>query len=307
MPADRVVQSLGATCQPGQDPSPTAYMESLLKEMQQFEQMAIASSTCRVYSTAHHQFLVFCAAVHSTAYPVREDTLQLFITSLSHCLSPQSLPTYLSGIRFYNIQQGFGDPFPGMLHLKLLIKGIKRSKGLSIKPPHLPVTVTTLKFLHKAILSSTLPPCDKSMLWSTCCLAFYGFLHASEFTSPTKNSISPHQTLLLSDITFGQDNSPFVRIKMSKVDPFRQVHVLSIAPAGSYVCAVPSTRHYLSFRTSTSGPLYVFRIETYHTRNILNVLLEEWLALMGVNTTHYSSHSFRIGAASTTAAVGIPS
>ena len=32
---DPEVQSLGATYQPGQDPSPTPYMESLLKEMQQ--------------------------------------------------------------------------------------------------------------------------------------------------------------------------------------------------------------------------------------------------------------------------------
>ena len=214
--------------------------------------------------------LLCCGSLHCLPSSGR-----YFITSLSHRLSPQSLPTYLSGIPFYNIQQGFGHLFPGMLHLKPLIKGIKRSKGLSKKPPRLPVTVTILKFLHKAILSSTLLPCDKSILWSACCLASYGFLRASEFTSLTESSFSPYQTLLLSDITFGHDNSLLVRIKMSKVDSFPQGHVLSIAPAGSYVCAEASMRQYLAFRSSTLGQLYVFRDGTYFAKNILNLLLKE--------------------------------
>ena len=75
---------------------------------------------------AHNQYVSFYATLHFIPYPVHEEGLHLFVVSLTCCFSPQSITTYLSGIHYFNIQYGHGDPIPGMLRLKTLLRGIKR-------------------------------------------------------------------------------------------------------------------------------------------------------------------------------------
>ena len=99
-----------------------------------------------------------------------------------------------------------------MLCLKPLLRGIKWGGGgggignQPRKPPRLPITITALRFIQSAIKSSLLSTYDKVILWSACCLAFFGFLWASEFTAPLPNSYLPGCTLLISDINIGIDS-----------------------------------------------------------------------------------------------------
>ena len=145
------------------------------------------------------------------------------------------------------------------------------------------------------------------MLWSTCCLAFFGFLQASEFTAPSPSNYLPGCTLLVSDINIDIDSNLYVRIKMSKVDPFRQGHVLLIAPTNTPLCAVSAMWFFLQCRGNSPGPLFKFADCTFLTRNKLNFFMKSWLSPLHLDTNRFSSHSFRIGAASTAAVAGLPS
>ena len=246
--------------------------------------------------------------MHFVPYPVNEDCLHLFVVSLARRISPLTIQVYLSGLRFFNIQMNHGDPFPSMLRLKLLLRGIKRGIGNQLrKPPRLPITITALHFIQSAIKSSLLSAHDQDMLWSACCLAFFGFLRASEFTAPSPSNYLPGCTLLVSDINIDIDSNLYVRIKMSKVDPFRQGHVLLITPTNTPICAVSAMRFFLQCQGNSPGPLFKFANGTFLTRNKLNCFMKSWLSPLHLNANRFSSHSFRIGAASTAAAAGLPS
>ena len=163
-----------------------------------------------------------------------------------------------------------------------------------------------MRLIKNAIQSSLSNAFDQSTLWAVCCLAFFGFLRSSEFTSPSSNSFSSSQTLLRSDIDFNSRNSLFVRINMSKVDPFRRGHILVIAPSQSHICAVDAMRRFLCHRQATNDSLFLFKDGTFLTRSHLNMLLSAWMVPLNLAHTRISSHSFRIGAASTAAATGLP-
>ena len=63
------------------------------------------------------------------------------------------------------------------------------------------------------------------MLWAACCLAFFGFLRAGEFTVPGNTGFDASTHLSWGDLAVDNPASPgvlSVRLKASKTDPFRK-------------------------------------------------------------------------------------
>ena len=96
------------------------------------------------------------------------------------------------------------------------------------------------------------------------------------------------------------------RIKMSKVDPFQRGHILVIALSQSHICAVDAMRRLLCHRQATNVPHFLLKDGTFLTRSHLNMLLSAWMVPLNLAHTRISLHSFRIAAASTAAATGLP-
>ena len=140
------------------------------------------------------------------------------------------------------------------------------------------------------------------MLWAALLTAFYGFLRVSEYTSLRKKTFDPTSTLLFSDMNWASDGSVTLLIKTSKTDPFREGIPLRLAPNGSALCPVNALKHLQRCHPTKNGPLFTFQNGRFLTRRDINNLL--------LSTTdgvaNVSSHSLRIGAASTAAAAGCP-
>ena len=99
-----------------------------------------------------------------------------------------------------------------------------------------------------------------------------------------------------------------VHIKKSKTDPFRQTSTITIASSQSNVCAVATTRDFL-LQTPNSfpqSPMFQFKDGTPLSRRTLASNLHTLLELCGLQPNNYNTHSFRIGAATTAAAAGLP-
>ena len=146
------------------------------------------------------------------------------------------------------------------------------------------------------------------MYWAACCLAFFGFLRCSEFTVPSLANYDPRRHLSLSDISVDNTASPsvlYVSIKASKTDQFFKGAVLAIGLSGTPVCAVRAVSHSLHLRGSTPGPLFLLPNGHPLSRQLLSTFLQDRLKLCGF-PGHYAPHSFRIGAATTAAAAGLP-
>ena len=141
----------------------------------------------------------------------------------------------------------------------------------------------------------TLSHYDHTTLWAALLLAFFGFLRSQELLA-----------LQHSDLARSTDGYR-VRIRCSKTDPFRSGATIRITPSGdTTLCAVTALDALVAATGRTEGPLFCLQSRVTLSRQRLTALIRELAAHSGVATAHYSSHSFRIGAASAAAAAGLP-
>ena len=74
---------------------------------------------------------------------------------------------------------------------------------------------------------------------------------------------------------------------------------------GSLFCPVQHMKSYLLLRGASSGPLYCFPNGSPISRSFFNQHLHKSLIWAGLSTSLYKGHSFRIGAATTAAIMGV--
>ncbi len=267
--------------------------------------MSIANSSRRTYEQGQSSFNSFCFNLRICPYPLTQHNLCLFTTYLARTLSYSTIRTYLAAVRFRNIELGFYSNFEPMQNLQMLLRGIKRVKGISSKPNRLPVTLNIMKILKSNLRKSHLNEKDKLMLWAAFTTAFFGLLRASEFCCDTKHTFNPDATLLLKDVTLNE-NVATMKIKVSKADPFRNGHEVRLAASQSSVCAFRALSKYTMFCSCPAAPLFVFSDTTYLTRQTVTKTLQSLLGPNFPDVNRYSSHSFRIGGATSAAAADLP-
>ena len=99
-----------------------------------------------------------------------------------------------------------------------------------------------------------------------------------------------------------------VEIKASKSDPFHKGMILVIGKTSQVTCPVNAMKKYADTITkSCKGPLFVYANGKRLTRQHLTRELRYLLSRLGLNSSNYAGHSFRIGAVTSAAALGLPS
>lgn len=269
----------------------------------------LAPATRSSYASGQKKFMEFCAhlgKIHPSGSPCPTDewTLCLFATSLANSVRQATIKVYLSAVRSLHVDQGFPDPLLNCLRLQRVLRGIKRSQGDSSRT-RLPVTAS-LMFTIFHSLDLTIQ--DHRMFWAACTLAYFGFLRSSEFTVPSLASFSEELHLGVADIAVDSPASPSclrVRIKASKTDPFRKGCFIHIGRGKSPLCALSAVMAYLELRGNSPGPLFLLRDGRPLSRPMLTGWLRRIMAAAGIQGS-FSSHSFRIGAATVAARNGVP-
>ncbi len=98
-----------------------------------------------------------------------------------------------------------------------------------------------------------------------------------------------------------------IRLKASKTDQMRAGVDIYVGRTYNSLCPVVAMLRYLAVRGFDNGPLFRLEDGTPLSRSGLVERLRGALSRAGVDPTRYSSHSFRIGAATTAAANGVNS
>lgn len=211
-------------------------------------------------------------------------------------------------MRHFHIRRGFELHLNKCLRLQLVCRRIKRSQGTKLTRVRLPITIKHLRLFHSLLAISYTSNYDSVMIWAAMTLAFFGFLRLGELTCNSK--FSPEAHLSSEDVIFlpSWENPDHlsVRIKISKTDPFRSGQTIIIGKTHQPVCPVQAMKAYMSTRDRTPGPLFMYVSGKPLTRDALTSETRQLLSQSGFTSSQYAGHSFRIGAATTAASVGLP-
>ena len=280
-------------------------MERLSAQADYYVAKSLSSGSQKTYLNGQQQYLMFCSQFKLTPYPPTELSLRYFVTFLAESLSFATIQTYLAAVRHKSIELGFAPCWTPMPLLSLVLKGIKRCKSDTARPARLPITIGILRALKTALSLSEFKNIDKLMLWAAFTTAFFGFLRSSEFCAASQKEFSPQHTLLQSDVKV-QPDVICLNIKASKTDTFHKGVTIRLAKSGSSICPYNALTRFLHYSSGSDSPLFSFCDGSFLTRHTLTKVLNSLLRGTSYGTSHFSSHCFRIGAASTAAANGIP-
>ena len=132
---------------------------------------------------------------------------------------------------------------------------------------------------------------------------------------PSNSSYGPEVHLSVGDIKVNDRKKPSfleVRIKASKADVFRRGVTIYLGVTGVDICSVAAILSYMIHCTCSvmargkQSPFFCFSNGWAQTRDCFVQELRMAISAGGIDASAYTGHSFRIGAATTAAACGLP-
>ena len=121
--------------------------------------------------------------------------------------------------------------------------------------------------------------------------------------------MTPAAHLAWGDVSSDNDHHPSVIrffLKRSKTDQFGQGAAVYVGTTGSDLCPVAAILRYVAIRGDGQGPFFRFVDGSPLTKARFVARVRDALTRAGYACQDYAGHSFRIGAATTAAAAGIP-
>lgn len=181
------------------------------------------------------------------------------------------------------------------------LEGLKRTG--TVRRLRLPITQPLLASIISILPRVCFNAYEIRLFAAAFCLAFAAFLRVSEVTSVNKQS-TLHALNIKDVLLDAKSESLFLCIRHSKADQFGKGVTMKVSRTNSPTCPVSHMRHYLEHRPSVIGPLFCHFDGSPLTRYQFSSVLKKSLAFLRPNYTMYTSHSFRIGAATAAAMAG---
>lgn len=225
---------------------------------------------------------------------------------MSQRVCHSTIRSYLSAIRHLHLEKGLQDPLVGKTRLDLALKGMRRRKPRA-RDVRLPITPLVLSMIGRSLVQNA-QQYEQLLIWAACCLGYFAFMRSGELTIPAGVTFDPTIHLTPKDITVDDIHQPTIlriHLKASKTDVTRQGVDLFVGRTRNSLCPVVAMLRYLAVRGIDDGPLFRHQEGPPLTRPDLVAKIKVALGQAGVDPTHYSGHSFRIGAATAAAARGI--
>ena len=176
-------------------------------------------------------------------------------------LSPQTIKSYLAGIR--NVQLSLGLPDPrdqsSLPILHRVQTGIRRaSLGTTPARVRLPVTPSLLQPLQQ-YLEATVHE-ERIVIWVICCAAFFGCFRLGELLLESPASFDQQRHLAWGDVAVDDPADPHmhrIHIKHSKTDQFLRGADIVVGRTGTDLCPVATVLGYITVRGSRPGPFFL--------------------------------------------------
>ncbi len=269
---------------------------------------AVSLRTIHSYLTAWRCFKAFHLSYNLPFPDFSLLAITSFISYLNSIKNLQagSIKGYLSGVQFFHkLIYGFPSSEINNSQTYLLIRGIQRSQPSS-PDSRQPITLDILTKCIQNLCTGYQSIHTARTLYAMFLLAFFGFLRCSEIAITSKFNPKLHPTI--SDLSIINSETIAYFIKQSKTDQERKGHFIYIFNLPSPIQPYQALFSYFQLRNtqakSTLDPLFVDDSNHPVTRFWFQKHLKLIITQAGLPAENFSSHSFRIGAATTAAQKG---
>ena len=254
--------------------------------------------------------------------PVSEDTVISFLLWMisERGAKAATLNNYLAGIRQLHLARGCEAPVLRSNIVNQLIKGKsnmetadKRMASYTSAVERKPITPDILLLLKARLAESDLAVTDKRMLWAVATCLFFGAFRGSELLARNESVFDPAFTLLAEDVkviregTGGQDEAVQFMLKHPKEEKIGKAVLVEVYQSRADICPV---RAFKKWRNAArpppiSQPAFCWASGVPLTgQKFTEVLRDRLKGYITGGDKWYSTHSFRIGAASMLGSLG---
>ncbi|XP_054854861.1 integrase/recombinase xerD homolog [Eublepharis macularius] len=266
---------------------------------------SVAPSTLRAYSAALTRFLAFAVTAGGDgSWPTSQVVVLQYLVHLRGLgLSPRSMRRDLAAISFFSKAQGFPDPCSGFI-VRRALTGWARLAPL---PPdrRRPITLDILERVLHALPGLCWSPGEARLFRAAFMVAFYGAFRVSEIVAGSRSDTSG-RALAASDLTCSP-RLVTITLRRSKTDQRGRGSTVTLRAARRRVlCPVRAVRAFLDCRPLGPGPLFIHEDGSPLSRYQFSSVLRACLLAAGLPPMQFGSHSFRIGAATVAAGLGLP-
>lgn len=264
---------------------------------------SVAPSTAKAYNRALEFFENF--RVNFGFDKIWPAPLQDIVNFIAHMfksgLSHSTVNTYISGLSFFSRLNNYED-YTNKFIVRKLIDGVKRSRSPQLDT-RLPIS-RELLYRIISVLPSICSSSYESRLFSAAfSLAFHGLFRVGELAVGPDSSVN--HTLIISDVKVFQSYLE-IYLASSKTDQFgKGITIRIAAQPNKVVCPLVTLSSYLQVRPFVEGPLFCHFNGNPLTKHQFSALLKKSLSTLGIKNARLTSHSFRIGMATTCALEGL--
>lgn len=262
---------------------------------------SVSKKTWSDYRLSWSRWCSFCQDFGLDSLVVTSYVSLSFVSSLLQAnLSPASISKILAGVSFFLKFAGLPS-LTSFFQVNQVLKGFRRSKPLldNRRPISAAILVDLLKVLEVVCFSEF----ELILFRAVFSVAFFGALRIGEFTSENRRS----SAFLLKSHVIVYDGSLSLFLCRSKSLPTGQGHWISLASSTNpTICPVLLVSRYMSIRPCSDDSFFIHQDLSSLTRYQFSAVLAASLKRLNLSGFCFSSHSFRIGAATTADSLGFP-
>ena len=180
----------------------------------------------------------------------------------------------------------------------IILRGIKNVHKPKNKIIH-PITFKVLKILREKIFQQKWSKLSKQIIWSCCCLAFFGSFRISEIVTKHRKKFDKTSELRWKDVKFHKKYIK-VCIKKGKTSPSKHVVVYLFKINSTLFCPYKNLKCLKKLQVekkifNKNLPLFRFASGIFLTTKKLNKLLKNLLCDTNFGKSHLTSRCFRYG------------
>lgn len=279
------------------------------REIDVWKSSCFAPRTKATYRSQAVAFLKFCSITQTVPVPITQHTLCRYVAYLSRSYAYSSIQQYLNVVRIIHVCCGFPNPLCENFELSIVLKGIKRVKGVAVchKEPLCPESLMQIrKLLNLQLLMD-------AQFFAALLTCFFGLLRISNVTCQQRSGSSgTDSSIKREDTTFSIQGTSLAVRRSKTIQCQERVHVVALPLyVGHPLCPTSAVLNFLKLSgpVPTGSPLFSVMSDqkcVALTASTFRRRLSKLLSQLGYPIDKFNTHSLRRGGATWLLTSGVP-